>query len=275
VFEENDLILAKHRGDMQWLQRIRQALDQDEFLLYRQTIQPLDGDDGAWRREILLRMRGEDGRVILPGGFLPVAERYHLMPAIDRWVIKKALAILQDFEEVGSEGYVSINLSGQTLCDDGFLQFVTSAIQASGVPPQCLCFEVTETTAIANLSRAVDLIKTLKGMGCRFALDDFGSGLSSFGYLKNLPVDYLKIDGAFVKDMEDNPIDKAMVHSINEIGHLMGIETVAEFVGNETVMHMLAEMGVDYAQGFHIGKPQPLMEDAAFQRGDSMIFKAP
>jgi diguanylate cyclase (GGDEF)-like protein/PAS domain S-box-containing protein len=275
VFEENDLILAKHRGDMQWLQRIRQALDQDEFLLYRQTIQPLAGDDGAWRREILLRLRGEDGKVILPGGFLPVAERYHLMPAIDRWVIRKALAMLQDFDEVGNEGYVSINLSGQTLCDDGFLQFVTSAIQASGVPPQYLCFEITETTAIANLSRAVDLIKTLKGMGCRFALDDFGSGLSSFGYLKNLPVDYLKIDGAFVKDMESNPIDKAMVHSINEIGHLMGIETVAEFVGNETVMHMLSEMGVDYAQGYHIGKPQPLMGDAAFQRGDSMIFKAP
>ena len=168
--------------------------------------------------------------------------------------------------EPGFQGelrHFSINLSGQSLCDEQFLGFIITAIRDSGVPPEWLCFEITETTAIANLSSAVELIATLRRLGCRIALDDFGSGLSSFNYLKNLPVNYLKIDGAFVKDMDSNPIDRAMVESINQIGHLMGIETVAEFVTSEAILKVLEEIGVDYAQGYYISEPQPLEDPAS------------
>jgi diguanylate cyclase (GGDEF)-like protein/PAS domain S-box-containing protein len=259
VFEHDDLALAKHRSEMQWLQRIRRALENDDFQLYGQPIRPLLDDEAAWHNEVLLRLREGNGDLVLPGIFLPAAERYHLMPAIDRWVVQHTLAALRASTGEMTKFQVSINLSAQSLCDDQFLVFVMESIRASGVAPAQICFEITETTAIANLSRAMHFISELKKLGCRFALDDFGSGLSSFAYLKSLPVDYLKIDGSFVMDLDENLIDRAMVNSINEIGHLMGIKTVAEFVSSERHMQLLREIGVDFVQGFYISKPKPLV----------------
>jgi diguanylate cyclase (GGDEF)-like protein/PAS domain S-box-containing protein len=259
VFEQDDIAMARHKGDMHRLQQIRRALEGDYFQLYEQTIQPLEKSSPQHYSEILLRLN-IDGELLLPYTFLPVAERYHLMPAIDRWVIRNSLRLLKARFGVNESVRLSVNLSGQSLCDEGFLEFVLEEINTSGAPAHRLCFEITETTAIANMTRAIHLINGLKRQGCRFALDDFGSGLSSFIYLKNLPVDYLKIDGALVKDMHTSTIDRAMVRSINQIGHLMGIKTVAEFVVNDAVMMECKAMGVDYAQGHHISRPQ-LVED--------------
>ncbi len=265
VFEQDDLALLHQKGEMQWLQIIRQALENDDFVLYQQAIRPMKGvppaGDDTPHSEILLRLRTGEGEVVAPSSFLPAAERYHLMPQIDRWVVTQVLAFLHTLQAQGGVMNLSINLSGQSLCDEDFPAFVTTAVLASGIPPKWLCFEVTETTAITNLSRAVSLISELKRMGCHFALDDFGSGLSSFNYLKNLPVDYLKIDGSFVKDMDRNPVDRAMVAAINEIGHLMGIQTVAEFVTRLGVLEALDEIGVDYAQGYFIATPEPLVPE--------------
>ncbi len=263
VFAPDDLALLHQKGEMQWLQIIRQALENDDFVLYQQAIRPMKGVPPAGNdtphSEILLRLRTGEGELVVPSSFLPAAERYHLMPQIDRWVVTQVLTFLRALQAQGGVMNLSINLSGQSLCDEDFPAFVTTAVLASGVPPQWLCFEVTETTAITNLSHAVGLISELKRMGCHFALDDFGSGLSSFSYLKNLPVDYLKIDGSFVKDMDRNPVDRAMVAAINEIGHLMGIQTVAEFVTRLGVLEALDEIGVDYAQGYFIATPEPLV----------------
>lgn len=264
VFEPDDLALQYQKGEMQWLQIIRRALESDGFELYLQTIQPLGEaaqsvGEGHYHAEVLLRLRAGEGEISAPDSFLPAAERYHLMPQVDRWVVSQSLSYLRACQDQGQNISLSINLSGQSLCDEGFPAFVTEAVRISGVEPQRLCFEVTETAAISNLSHAVGLIAELKNMGCKFALDDFGSGLSSFNYLKNLPVDYLKIDGCFVKEMDVNPIDRAMVEAINEIGHLMGIQTVAEFVSRRAVLDALNEIGVDFAQGYFIATPQPLV----------------
>ncbi len=259
VFEQDDLSLTRHRGEMLWLQHIREALDNDRFQLFHQRIQPLADTAKTEQHysEILLRLCGEDGETILPGLFLPAAERYHLMPAIDRWVVSHALQLLK--LQAAQSVFYSINLSAQSLCETSFLEFVLVELAESGVAPERVCFEITETAAIANLNRAMRFITELKKRGCRFALDDFGSGLSSFSYLKNLPVDYLKIDGVFVKDIDTNPIDRAMVEAIHRIGHLMGIKTVAEFVTSSAVMKELQAIGVDYGQGFYIAKPVPVL----------------
>ena len=259
IFEQDDLALARHRGEMQWLQEIRDALKGDRFQLFHQRILALDeAEAGRDASEILLRLRGENGEIIPPNTFLPVAERYHLMPAIDRWVVHHSLRRLRAQGRNSAPVHYSINLSAQSLSENEFLDFVLQELAESGVPAEQVCFEITETTAIANLNRAMRFITELKAQGCRFALDDFGSGLSSFAYLKNLPVDYLKIDGSFVKDMDTNRVDRAMVQAINEIGHLMGIKTVAEFVTNAAVMAVLKEIGVDYVQGSHIARPVAL-----------------
>ena len=255
--EENAELVARH-GQMGWIARIHHALDGDRFVLYFQPIQALDAARHGPHYELLLRMLGEDGELIAPMAFIPAAERYGLMPLLDRWVIRHALASHAPRHPPGAPaGTCAINLSGTSIGDESFLPFVLQQFAESGVPPSEICFEITETAAIANLGQASALIRELKAIGCKFSLDDFGSGMSSFTYLKHLPVDYLKIDGSFVKDMIDDPIDRAMVESINHIGHVMGLHTIAEFVESPAIMVALREIGVDYAQGYAIGRPQP------------------
>jgi diguanylate cyclase (GGDEF)-like protein/PAS domain S-box-containing protein len=262
VYTPDDTILLKREGEAGWLERIRQAFDEDRFMLYAQRILPLKetphGEARGVHFELLLRMV-EGNHIIPPMAFLPVAERYCLMPAIDRWVIRTAFASYVECDARDSApGTYAINLSGASISDDHFLSFVLEQFAQYAVPPHKICFEITETSAIANLNHAAVLIRELKSIGCRFSLDDFGTGMSSFAYLKHLPVDYLKIDGAFVKDMTNDPIDFAMVESINHIGHVMGIQTIAEFVENDAIFNALREVGVDFAQGYGIARPVPL-----------------
>jgi diguanylate cyclase (GGDEF)-like protein/PAS domain S-box-containing protein len=259
VYTPDDKVLAQRHGETTWLQRIRQALDEDRFVLHAQPIMSLRaGPDDEEHVELLLRMV-EDDKLIPPTAFIPAAERYGLMPEIDRWVIRSAFAnYVQRGAEDGAPGMYAINLSGASVSDEHFLAFVLEQFQHHAVPPQKICFEITETAAIANLKLATQLIQGLKAIGCRFALDDFGSGMSSFGYLKHLPVDCLKIDGSFVKAMVSDPIDYAMVTSINQIGHVMGMQTIAEFVEDDAILDALRNIGVDFAQGFGIAKPAPL-----------------
>ena len=228
--------------------------------MYYQTIAPVDShvDEGD-HFEMLLRMVNEEGQVLPPAAFLPAAERYNLSTKIDRWVISTAFQRFCNQPELLERLHLcSINLSGLSLGEMEFLKFINEQFEETNIPPEKICFEITETAVIANLTAATRFIKELKKLGCRFSLDDFGAGLSSFAYLKNLPVDYLKIDGTFVKNIIDDPIDHAMVKSINEIGHVMGIKTIAEFVENDAIKGILKEIGVNYAQGYGVSKPQPL-----------------
>ncbi len=260
VFRPGNLELARRHGEMQWVSRISHALEENRFVLYCQTIAPLDGKLER-HCEILLRLLDEEGKLVPPLDFIPAAERYNLMPAIDRWVIQNGLSAigqhLRGHPEQAGEVFC-INLSGASLGEEKLEHFISDQLALHQVPPSLICFEVTETAAIANLDQAAALIKTLRAKGCRFALDDFGSGLSSFRYLKLLPVDYLKIDGAFVKDMADDPVDYAMVQAINTVGHVMGIKTIAEYVENDAILEKVRELGVDYAQGYGIRKPCPM-----------------
>ncbi len=252
--------LAKRHGEMHWVERINQALEEDQFCLYAQAIVPLVDKPGK-HYELLLRMKDVEGKIICPGAFLPAAERYNLISKLDHWVIENMFYVLSENSVFLNEvDFCSINLSGQSLTDQEILDLITSQLKKYCIPGEKICFEITETAAISNLDIATKFIASLRGLGCQFALDDFGSGLSSFAYLKNLPVDYLKIDGMFVKDIANDPINNAMVKSINEIGHIMGMQTIAEFVENDVIKGMLKEIGVDYAQGYGIGKPQPLDE---------------
>jgi len=264
VYTDGDVDLAKRQGEMQWVSRIKQALDENRLCLYGQVIVPVVADpNDATHFEILVRMLDEQGELIPPGAFLPAAERYNLMPAIDRWVISHAFAAYSSLgctQSSSGEGcQLSINLSGTSLNDDDFLKFIHAQFKEHNVPPQNISFEITETAAVANLAKAVHFMNDLKATGCRFSLDDFGSGISSFAYLKNLPVDYLKIDGNFVKDMVNDPIDWAMVESITKIGHVMGLKIIAEYVETKEIMNELQKIGVDYGQGYDIGKPKPLL----------------
>ncbi len=261
VYQPEDEELAKRHGELYQVATINQALEENRFTLYMQPIVPCALNSAMEISEILLRMVDESGRIIPPGAFIPAAERYDLMPAVDRWVIRHLFENygerLQEAARSGNQLY-SINLSGTSLSDERFRRFVLDEIERCKVPPQTLCFEITETAAIANLSRTRDFILELRRLGCRFALDDFGAGVSSFAYLKNLPVDYLKIDGSFIRDLLDDPIDGALVQAINYVGHQLGIQTIAEFLENETLFDLLEAMGVDYAQGYAIGMPAPL-----------------
>ncbi|HEX5765366.1 MAG TPA: EAL domain-containing protein, partial [Woeseiaceae bacterium] len=256
-FLENDIDLMRRRREMQWAARINNALDEDRFELFRQTIQPLQtAVDGA-HYELLLRMRDETGGIVAPGLFIEAAERYGITPSIDRWVIKNAFRwLVSEADERERLSLCSINLSGQSLGDEKFLPFVIDQFQMSGLDATKICFEITETAAIASYSQANRFINALKELGCKFALDDFGTGLSSFGYLKHFPVDFLKIDGSFVKEILHDPIDREMVRSINEIGHLTGKQTIAEFAENEEIITMLRGMGIDYAQGYGVAEPK-------------------
>lgn len=259
AYQADDAELARRRGEMQWVSRIHDALDHDRFELACQTIVPVaESQAEGVHLEILVRMRDGDA-LVPPGAFLPAAERYNLMPAVDRWVVENTLDWLgQQRAGLDALSLCTINLSGHSIGDERFLDFVTGRIAQLDIPAGKLCFEITETTAVANLSRAVSFIEKLRQCGCRFALDDFGSGMSSFAYLKNLPVDYLKIDGNFVRDLVRDPIDRAMVEAINQVGHVMGIRTIAEFVESEEILQHLRDIGVDYAQGYGIARPQAL-----------------
>ncbi len=254
IYEES-IDIAKHQGEMKWISRITQALEQDRFVLYRQKIKSFD-DDRSDHYEILLRMIDEKGNLVLPGPFISAAERYDLMNTIDQWVIRKTFSNRSELL-INDNTVYSINLSGQSLSIENFLHFVVKHLNESGIKPEKVCFEITETAAITNLRGAMRFINTLKKMGCKFSLDDFGMGLSSFSYLKQLPVNYLKIDGSFIKDILDDRMDYAIVEAINEIGHVLGLETIAEFVESEEIYYKLKLIGVDYGQGIFIEKPEP------------------
>ena len=257
VYQADDHELIKRQGEIRWMTQIKLALEQDNFVLYAQPIVPVRGDGSKELHfEILLRLQDEQGEIIPPVAFLPAAERYNLMPEIDRWVVNAAFSCL--LKNKMENCLLSINLSGQSLGDDSFLDFIINKLETPGISPRSICFEITETAAISNYSKALKFITRLRKMGCYFSLDDFGSGLSSFGYLKNFPVDFLKIDGSFVRDMINDPIDSAMVVAINQIGHVMDIKTIAEFVENSEILKKLESIGVDYAQGYGIAKPMPM-----------------
>jgi diguanylate cyclase (GGDEF)-like protein/PAS domain S-box-containing protein len=264
-FQENDIDLMRRRREMQWAARINNALEDNRFEIFRQVIQPLQQKEGrGLHYELLLRMRDEAGKIVAPDQFIVAAERYGLTPNIDRWMIEHALRwLVSEADEREKLELCSINLSGQSLGDDKFLPFVIDHFHRSGIDASKICFEITETAAIASFSQANRFIHALKELGCRFALDDFGTGLSSFGYLKHFPVDFLKIDGSFVKEILHDPIDREMVRSINEIGHLTGKQTIAEFAENVEIIEMLRSLGVDYAQGYGIATPQRVMKLAS------------
>jgi diguanylate cyclase (GGDEF)-like protein/PAS domain S-box-containing protein len=296
VARADDAALAERQSEVQWVQHIRRALVENRFHLQCQRIQALASaphvelatgasllrpphldavgesatapsltrdprlDPIGERYEILVRLIDDAGNIVHPRTFLPVAERYQLMSALDRWVLHQSLVMLKSLcARLGPAlaGF-NINLSGQSLGEASFRDFLMQELRASGVPPQWICFEITETATVANLSRATELLDALKGLGCQFALDDFGSGLSSFAYLKNLPVDYLKIDGAFIRDMLHDRADHAMVASIHQLAHLLGIKTVAEYVENDAILAAVAALGIDYAQGYGIAAPTDL-----------------
>jgi diguanylate cyclase (GGDEF)-like protein/PAS domain S-box-containing protein len=264
IYTSSDEELMRRQDEMQWVSRISEAILEDRLVLFGQMIAPLaQVDGGGLHFEVLVRMKDDRGDLIMPGRFLPAAERYNLITGIDRWVVTRSFAWFA--EHCGTEngqgtGLMSINLSGASVCDPGIHQHIKTAMQKYAVPPESVCFEITETAAISNLSAASEFLRELRKLGCRFALDDFGSGLSSFGYLKNLPVDYLKIDGTFVRDMDTDDVNYAMVSAIQQLGKIIGIKTIAEFVESDSIMKMLSELGVDYVQGYAISMPKPLEE---------------
>lgn len=259
VYTEDDEETSIRHGEMHWVARITAALAEGRFVLYRQTILPLADNHAGKHYEMLIRMQEEDGTLISPGAFLPAAERYDMMIQIDRWVLKSTLDFFRQHpQELDELMLCSINVSAQSLSNEDFLLDFKDTLM--GEPQLCskLCFEITETSAISNMVQARYFISSLKELGCRFALDDFGSGMSSFSYLKNLPVDYLKIDGSFVKDCAKDVIDLALVKSVNDIGHVMNMKTIAEWVEDEATLEVLKILGVDYVQGYAVDKPQAL-----------------
>lgn len=260
VFHEYDESSNKRYRELKRLSDINNALEQNRFKLFYQIIAPIEqSENDLLHFEILLRMIDINGKIILPNEFLPAAERYNLINKIDRWVIKESFSQLnQHSHKLDSIELCSINLSGQSLSDDDMCNYVSKLLAEYNIPPTKICFEVTETAAIANFEKAVYFMTELKQLGCKFALDDFGSGLSSFAYLKKLPIDYLKIDGLFIRDIASTEMDYAMVKSINEIGHVMGKMTIAEFVESDAILQRLKDIGVNYVQGYNIARPKPL-----------------
>lgn len=281
VYRQDDSEIARRQGEMQWVARITRAFEEDRFQLYYQPISSLqDHAENGDHYELLLRMVDEDGQLVPPMAFIPAAERYNLMPILDRWVIQKAFSEFEKLYHADSGRNLhtaTINISGASLNDEMFGSYVKEQLVKFNIAPPTICFEITETIAIANLTQAGRFIQELKTLGCRFSLDDFGSGMSSFGYLKNLPVDYLKIDGSFIKDMLTDPIDNAMARCINHIGHVMGLRTIAEFVENDAILAEVKTIGVDYAQGYGIARPRPfgsLQESRSFVAMETLATAA-
>ena len=260
VYRADDEEMVQRHGEMQVLTSITEAFDNDSFYLFYQPIVDIRNDSGICDHyEVLLRMKGRDDNWISPGYFLPAAERYNVAHKIDRHVIEKMLNWLCEHPmQLAMLKNCSINLSGMSLNDDELFDFIHEQFEKTKVPPEKICFEITETAAISHLSAATGLIRQLRELGCKIALDDFGSGMSSFAYLKNFEIDYLKIDGQFVRDILSDPIDDAMVKSINDIGHILNMTTIAEYVENEDILKRLSALGVDQAQGYYIAKPEPI-----------------
>lgn len=263
-YQPHDTALARRHGEMRWIHRIHKAFDDDRFRLYHQAIQPLadrePGDLAADRRplaEIFIRMLDPDGSLVTPGSFIPAAERYHLIPEIDRWVARTAFRTLARGGGESETAY-AVNLSGQSLGDESFLDDIVTELEASGLDPQRILFEITETAAIAHLAQANRFINVLRGMGCGFILDDFGNGLSSFAYLRNLEVDYLKISSQFVRGVDTSQVQSTLVASIHQIGERMEMGTIAEGVETPAQLEALRGIGVHYAQGYWIERPRPL-----------------
>ena len=257
IYETDSNAVEKHANEINWLNRINTALDNDKFVLFFQKIVSITIHKHE-HYEVLVRMLDDEGNTIPPNSFIPAAERFNIMSSVDSWVIKNTLLIMQEEQYIHID--FSINLSGQSLSDLKFMQNCISQIYSSGVNPDRLCFEITETAMIENLSNAIRSVSTLRGLGCKIALDDFGSGLSSFAYLKNLPVDYLKIDGSLIKDLEKDKVNVTMVKSIIHIGHSMGLETIAEYVENDAVLNILRDLKIDFVQGYGVARPVPLQE---------------
>jgi diguanylate cyclase (GGDEF)-like protein/PAS domain S-box-containing protein len=268
VYTVEDTELVRRSGEMEWVRQINQTLEENRFRLFYQPIAAIEpGHDGKGHYEILLRMVNEEGTLVLPGEFFPAAERYHLASKIDQWVIATTFEWLRHHPDLLDDLFLcSINQSGHSLGDAAFLEYVNKEFEKNGIPGSKICFEITETAAIANFASASRLITDLKKRGCQFALDDFGSGLCSFAYLRALPVDFLKIDGAFVKNIVDDHVDSAMVKSINVMAHVLGKQTIAEFVENQAILDKVREIGVDYAQGHGISDPRPLIDLTGVKR---------
>lgn len=260
VFDANDVNIQRRQGEMHLVHRITEALEKGRFILYCQPIVAIAEPGQVHWYEILVRMEGEHGNLILPNAFIPAAERYNLMPQIDKYVIQQVGKAIQLLARQHRQFHFSVNVSGQSLSEESFMQFLLSILSQEGIDPRLLTLEITETATVANLTKATRFIHSLKQLGCKVALDDFGSGLSSFTYLKNIPVDILKIDGSFVRDIIEDATDRAFVKSINQIATIMGLKTVAEYVENQAIARELTQMGVNYLQGYHLGTPRPLDE---------------
>lgn len=262
VFNDGNIEMLRRKDQMHWVNRIQRALKDNLFIVYCQPIVSLVPEKGSFHYEILLRLESEGGEILSPASFMAAAERYDLMPAIDRWVIKETLRQVRNHRALFTRADIelSVNLSGQSLCDDGLQAYIDQHIRDSGIVPQTIGFEITESAAVKHITTAISFITELRKRGHSISLDDFGTGLSSFSYLKTLPVDVLKIDGSFVKEMDRDPLSYEMVAAINRIGRVMGLKTVAEFVENDAIAACLKTLEVDYGQGFGLGKPRPLSE---------------
>ena len=255
--------IQKLDGDIDWMVLLREAMQQNQFQIYAQPIHSLDKNEYGkpfHHYELLLRLFGVDGKPIYPDEFISAAEYYSMMPMLDRWVVRNVLQQLKGVPAQTPLPVFAINLSGQSLNDPRFLDFVLKEVKDSNVDPQMLCFEITEQVAVEDMSLVNRFIEELKALGSAFSLDDFGTGMSSYGYLRSLDVDYLKIDGSFVKNIVDDDVARAMVQSINQVGHTMNLKVIAEYVENTKILTLLREMGVDYGQGYHILRPTPLEE---------------
>lgn len=261
VYNNEENLFVKRRDEMEWIPRLKKALKEDQFELFYQPIRPLKDDETIIKAEILIRLKN-DGGYIPPSEFLPSAERYNLMPSIDRWVINQAFRSHKMISDMlgkdNNHHLFSVNLTPEFLADEDSYDYILYKFEEFEISPSSICFEITETVAISNFQIAIDFIHKLKSKGCTFSLDDFGSGFSSFNYLKNLPVDYLKIDGMFVRDMDKDSVNRAMVQAINSMSQVIGLKTIAEFVKNAEIIELLDEIGVDYLQGYEVGKPEPL-----------------
>ncbi len=262
IYSHKDQELMHRHVEMHWVSEIRNALEENRLVLFAQKVVPIRNTDYSVHLELLVRYMDNNGVLRTPGVFIPAIERYGMSAEFDRWIIKSALEeqTLITYLKSSPNRCVNINLSGLTLSDKGLVDYISDLLNKAGLPPRTVCFEITETAAVANFDITKKIIRKMKLLGCDFALDDFGSGVSSFAYLKNLPVDYLKIDGSLIHDIDQNPVNEAMVSAINQVGHVMNMKTVAEFVENRDIQDKLAFLGIDYAQGYYVHVPAPLQE---------------